>query len=897
MTIRNLEFLLEPKSVALIGASDRAGSIGATVARNLLAGGFKGSVEFVNPKHASVAGHPCHRSIAALPQAPDLAVIATPPATIPGVVAELAGKGTRAAVVITAGLDAATRQRMLDAARPTCFRIQGPNCIGLMRPDIGLDATFSHRFAKTGDIALLSQSGALLTAIIDWAGGRGIGFSHAVSLGDMSDVDFGDLLDFLAGDRRSRAILIYMEAVTSAAKFMSAARRAARVKPVIIVKSGRHAAAAKAAASHTGRMAGSDAAYAAAFRRAGLLRVRELSELFEAAEMLSKVPRLSGERLTILTNGGGAGVLAADRLGDDDGRLASLSEATRLALDKELPANWSHANPVDIIGDAPPERFAAALDILLRDKATEALLVMNCPTALASSTAIAERVVQVVETHRMHATRSIPVLTNWLGDEAAREARRLFAAHAIPSFETPASAARSYMHLVAYNRAQEALMQTPPALPADLTFDVGPVRAAITQALADGREMLSEVEGKRMLGAYGIPVVETVIVGSDDEIEREAARLIARHGSIAVKILSDAFSHKSDVGGVRLNVASAREALGVTREMRQRIAQLKPGAAVERFTLSPMVVRRTAHELILGMTVDATFGPMLMFGAGGTAAEVMHDIALALPPLDMKLARDLIAETRIARLLRGYRDRAPANLDAVAAALVSLSALVVAHPEIRELDINPLLADDKGVIALDARVRIADAVRTPRVPLSIRPYPVEWERRLAHGVLGPITVRPIRPEDERLYETFARRLNPEDIRLRFFAPKASLSHQFVARLTQIDYAREIAFVALGSDGELLGVSRFSADPDFETAEYAILVRSDLKGKGLGSLLMGQLLDYAKANGLKRIVGSVLAENTGMLAMCRQLGFDISTDPEDLTVRHVELDLAAAKLPK
>ncbi len=893
MTIRNLEALLEPRSVALIGAGTRPVSIGATVARNLLAGGFKGKLMFVNPKHSEVAGHPCFPSIAQLPETPDLAVIATPPPTVPGIIAELAARGTRAAVVITAGLDAQTRQRMLDAARPTNFRIQGPNCLGLMRPDIGLDASFAHIMAPPGDIAILSQSGALLTGIIDWAAGRGIGFSHVVSLGDMADVDFGDLLDYLAGDRRSRAILLYMEAVTSARKFMSAARRAARVKPVIVVKSGRHEGSAKAAASHTGRMAGSDAAYAAAFRRAGLLRVLALNHLFEAAEMLSRVPRLTGERLTILTNGGGAGVLAADRMGDDDGRLAVLSEETRARLDAVLPANWSHGNPVDIIGDAPPERFAAALEILLADKATDALLVMNCPTALASSTEIAARVVKVIDDHHAKARdlRKVPVLTNWLGDGAASDARKLFASHQIPTFDTPASAARAYMYLVAYNRAQEALMQTPPALPRGVEFSPAPVRKCISDALAAGRELLTEVEGKAMLAAYGIPVVETVVVRTDAEIERQSARLLTKTGgTLALKILSEDISHKSDIGGVRLNLATKREVLSVAREMRERVEGLRPGARIDGFTLSPMVVRRQSHELILGMTVDATFGPVIMFGAGGTGAEVMKDIALGMPPLDMKLARDLVQETRISRLLRGYRDRPQADCEAIAAALVSLSALVVAHPEIRELDINPLLADDKGVIALDARVRIADESKSPRVPLAIRPYPIQWERQAAHAELGPVTIRPIRPEDERLYENFAKHLLPEDIRLRFFAPKANLSHHFVARLTQIDYAREIAFIAIAQNGDMLGVSRFAADPDYETAEYAVMVRSDLKGKGLGNLLMAQLIEYAKANGLKRIIGSVLAENTGMLSMCRHLGFTVRADPDDMTVRHVELEL-------
>jgi acetyltransferase len=502
MSLRNLEALLTPRSVALIGASTKPGSVGLTIARNLLRGGFKGTIGFVNPHHREIEGHPCHPSVDALVATPDLAIIATPAATVPEIVASLAAKGTRAGVVVSGGLDAGQTQRMLDAGRPHLFRVLGPNGIGLLLPCLGLDASFSHRCPAPGDLAFVSQSGALVTSVIDWAAENGIGFSHVISLGNMADVDFGDLLDYLAGDPSCRAILLYMEAVTEAAKFLSAARRAARAKPVVVIKSGRHAAAAQAAASHTGRLAGSDAAYDAAFRRAGMLRVTDLPELFESAEILSHVPRLASERLMILTNGGGAGVLAADRLADFGGQLVALSEATRTALSKVLPPTWSQANPVDIIGDAGIERTTAAMEILLADPDPAALLVINCPTALASSTDIAEAVVASVVRHRQSAVQPKPVLANWLGTTSATAARRLFAENDIASFETPDAAARGLMHLVRYSRAQDALMRTPAPM-GNAGIDRARVGHILRQAGDESRMMLSEPEAKAVLAAYG----------------------------------------------------------------------------------------------------------------------------------------------------------------------------------------------------------------------------------------------------------------------------------------------------------------------------------------------------------------------------------------------------------
>ncbi len=886
MTIRNLEKLFSPRSVALIGASATPGTIGNTVARNLLSGGFAGKIDLVNPRAPVIEGRQCVASVRDLQEAPDLAVIATRPETIPGLAAELAAAGTRGLVVISAGVTGDIKQAMLDAGRASFVRVLGPNCIGLLRPGIGLNASFAHRTTKGGSLALLSQSGALVTAVVDWAAGRGVGFSHIVSLGDMADVDFGDLLDYLAGDPSCSAILLYIEAITHAPKFMSAARRAARVKPVIAIKAGRHAAAAKAAFSHTGSLAGSDAAYTAAFRRAGILRVNELGGLFAAAEMIADVPVMEGERLVLLTNGGGAGVLAADALVDNDGVLAALPEQTIAALDAVLPRTWSHGNPVDIIGDADAARYGKALDILLADKSSDAILVLNCPTALTSSTEIAR---EVVAARRRKPGK--PILTNWLGVEAAEEARALFAAERIPTFETPTAAIEGFMQLVRHQRAQEQLSRTPP--PADETHPVDREAAdkIIADALAAGRTTLPQAEGKALFAAYGIPVVPTLVAATPAEAGRIAADLLKTSTSVALKILSDDLTHKSDIGGVRLGLGTAEAVEAAAADMLARIGRSHPQARLAGFTVSPFVKRPRAHELILGVTEDATFGPLILFGAGGTSVEVVGDTALALPPLDMALAHDLIAQTHIAKLLKGYRDRPAADFDAIANALVRLSALAVNHPAIRELDINPLLADESGILALDARVRIADPVAVPRKAVAIRPYPSKWQFKETLSDIGDIRIRPIKPEDAVLYDAFFGKVTMQDRRLRLFTPMKHLPQGFVARLTQIDYARDIAFVAIAeATGELLGVVRFFAEPDFREAEFAVLVRSDLKGKGLGWRLMNVLIDYAKAEKLPVITGSILDENTTMLDMVKRLGFVSSTTSDDPGVTHVRLEL-------
>lgn len=887
MTIRNLEHAFRARSVAIIGASPRDGSVGRMVTSNIREAGFSGPIWPVNPKHQEVDGLPCYPNVAALPGVPELAVIATPAQTVPGLITELGDRGTRAAVVLTAGLsrENGLRQAMLDAAKPHTLRIIGPNCLGLFVPGIGLNASFAHIAPREGNLAFLSQSGALASAVLDWAADRHIGFSTIVSLGDMADVDVADLLDMLAGDRDTRAILLYLETVTETRKFLTAARAAARIKPVIVIKSGRHAAAAKAAATHTGALAGTDGAVNAAFRRAGLLRVQELEELFDAAETLSHFSPIARARLGMVTNGGGAGVLAVDRLMDFDGQMASLTPETIEKLNAVLPSTWSHANPVDIIGDAGPERYRAAIETVFDDPGVDALLVMACPTALASAQGSAQAVVDAVAAINAREPKAPfkPIFTSWLGDHEAEPARAILRAANIATYDTPADAVRSLEYLTGYSQAQQALMRTPASLPA-MAANVVAARAVLKTAADDGRTTLSEAEAKTTLAAFGVPIVETHVARAADEVSAIAGQLLVRHSAVAVKLLSRDISHKSDVGGVVLGVRSPEGAARAAQGITERVAAKAPDAVIDGFTVQAMVERPGAHELIVGVGEDPLFGPMILFGAGGTSVEVVADTAVALPPLDMQLARDLIDQTRISRLLAGYRDRPAADIDAIARALIQVSQMVIDCPEIASLDINPLLADANGVIALDARV-VVDPARigepAPNRRLAIRPYPNEWEKRVVTSGRLDLLLRPIRPDDARLYPDYLAKITDRDIRLRLLAPRKEFSHEFMSRLTQIDYSREMAFVAVDpKSGELYGVSRLASDPDYTRAEFGVLVRSDLHNSGIGWALMEHLLAYARAEGLTTVEGLVLSENAEMLAMCREMGFTIQPSADE-----------------
>ncbi|MGQ9368155.1 bifunctional acetate--CoA ligase family protein/GNAT family N-acetyltransferase [Azospirillum sp. ST 5-10] len=893
MTVRNLDHMFKPASIALIGASRKPPSIGAVVARNLFNAGFDGPILPVTATDRAIEGVLAYRSVAELPITPDLAVICTAPDSVAAVVDQLGDRGTRAAIVISDRFSRDAQATLRQAAGAHQMRILGPNSLGAMVPGRGLNASMGHVTPHKGDVALVAQSSMVVTSIVDWATARGIGFSHLVSLGEKADVDFGDMIDYLASDGTARAILLYIESVNDARKFMSAARSAARQKPVIVVKASRSPEAQEAATSHTGALAVSDAVYDAAFRRAGILRVNSLDELFDAVGTLATGVPIVGDRLAILTNGGGMGVIATDSLIQAGGRLAAFDEATQARLDGVFGASaGGRSNPLRIGGDATPKRYADALAPLLDDAGNDAILVLHCPSALSDPTAAAAA---VVDTLKKHPGRRHPVLTSWLGDVTAGEARRLFAANRIPTYDTPSHAVRAFMHLVQYRRNQDLLMETPPSVADAFQPDGIIVQKIVARAIAEKREWLTEYEAKRVLAAYGIPVVDTRRAETPEEAARAAAAI---GGPVALKVLSPDVTHKSDVGGVALHLADADEVRTEAEAMLARVRAAAPDVRIEGFTVQEMAVRPDAYELIVGMTENELFGPVLLFGEGGIGVEVVEDYALALPPLNMRLAAELMSRTRIWRQLQGYRSRPAVDLDAVAITLNKVSQLVVDFPEVAEIDINPLLADQDGVLALDARIKVAVPALPGAKRLAIRPYPkaLETDIRIKDG--RQFLVRPILPEDEPLVHGMFARMTPEDIRLRFFAPMKRLSHPAAARLTQIDYDREMALVAIGPDartGEPLmhGVVRIAADPDNQRAEYAVMVLSEMKGQGLGFLLMKMILDYARSRGIKQVYGEVLRENTNMLGMCRRLGFVRKENLDEPGVVEVCIDLGKA----
>ncbi|MBF9234982.1 bifunctional acetate--CoA ligase family protein/GNAT family N-acetyltransferase [Microvirga alba] len=900
MSTYRLDKLFAPHSVAVVGASPRPGSLGLTFLKNLMEGGFEGALYPVNPHHRQIEGKRCYASIGKLPEPPDLIIVAVPPRNVLEVIEEAGKKGVAAAIIATAGLGYGKNseaEKVRLAARRYGLRLVGPNCIGVIAPRARLNASFAARGAAPGDLALVSQSGAVAAGLVEWAAQRQVGFSAIVSLGDKVDVDFSDCMDFFSADLATRAILLYIESVDNAQKFMSAARAAARTKPVVVIKAGRHAQGAKAAATHTGAMAGSDAVYDAAFRRAGLLRVLDLDQLFAAAETLGRQKPFPGNRLAILTNGGGVGVLAVDRLIDLGGTLASISDATRAKLDAILPPTWSHANPVDIVGDADPARYKGALEALIADPENDAILILNVPTAVTGAPEAAAAVAGVVKRERQKGLRQKPVFAAWIGEDP--DSLRVFEEAQIPHYSTEADAVRGFLQLVRYREAQSELMETPDSLPHDFAPDTAAAQRIIEGVLARGREWLDPLEVNALLRAYDIPVAAVVLAKTADEAAEAARPMLAAGGTVAVKILSPDIVHKSDIGGVKLDLATEDAVRNAATDILARAARLRPDASVTGVTIQPMIRRPNARELIVGLADDPSFGPVVLFGRGGTAVEVINDKALALPPLDLKLANDLISRTRVSRILKSYRDVPAADTQAIALVLVKLAQLSADCPEVHELDINPLLADHDGVIVIDARVAVLPAPEArkgrghPR--FAVRPYPKEWERTITMRSGRTAFVRPVRPEDEEEFRRFFEHVTPEDLRLRFFAPVRDFSHPFLARLTQLDYARAIAFVAFDSDtGEMMGAVRIHADANHETGEYGILLRSDLKGIGLGWELMRLMIEWAKVEGLHEVEGQVLRENATMLDMCRNLGFAIHADPHDAELRLVTLPIASMR---
>ncbi len=897
MSTYRLKNLLSPRSLALIGASPRRGSVGRAILHNIQKAGFKGEFGLVNTHYADIDGIAAVSSLGGLPFVPELVVITAPAAAVAGIIDEAGKLGTAGALIIPAGLghgagslaDAAER-----AAQKHGMRLIGPNCLGVMMPAANLNASFSAHMPVAGNLALISQSGAIAAGMVDWAAQRGVGFSGIVSIGDQLDVDIADLLDYYAMDGKTRAILLYVESIKDARKFMSAARAAARIKPVVVVKSGRMAQGAKAAATHTGALAGSDAVYDAAFRRAGILRVSDLRELFDCAETLGRVESPPGKRLAILTNGGGIGVLAVDRLVELGGIPAAISPAAREKLDAVLPRTWSGSNPVDIVGDADPARYAAALEVLLADASNDAILVMNVQTAIASADDIAATVTDAVGRYRQqHRGFAKPVLAVWVG--ADQKIGDLLSGAGIPNYPTEDDAVRGFMHLVQHREVVATLAQVPPAMPSAFIPDIDAARQIVSAALADGRQWLDPVEIKRLLEAYEIAMVETFAAADAEQAVAHASAIFAQGATVVLKIMSRDIVHKSDVGGVVLNLTTPDAVRTATADILARAQALRPEARIAGVIVQAMMVRPKARELILGLADDPTFGTVVVFGRGGTAVEIINDKALALPPLDLQLARDLIERTRVSRLLRAYRDVPAVKPDAVALVLVKLAQLAADIPQIRELDINPLLADEAGVLAVDARVAVGSVDRKFRgsgpANFAVRPYPSQWQRHLEVKDGWRVLARPIRPEDEPVLHEFLRHVTSHDLRLRFFAPMKEFTHEFIARLTQLDYARAMAFVAFDeATNEMVGVVRIHSDSIYETGEYAILLRSDLKGKGLGWALMQLIIEYAKSEGLKTISGDVLKENTVMLEMCRHLGFEVKADPVEHNICDVKLKL-------
>jgi acetyltransferase len=893
MTSRNLDAVFAPRSVALAGGSPRAGSVGRAILKNLRESGFGGPVSLVNPAHAEIDGLASVARFADLPTPPDLVVVTAPAGVVPDILIAAGAAGARAAVVVTRmrGDDGALRKTAQKAARRAGLRLVGPACLGLLAPHVGLNASTAAR-ARPGDLALLSQSGGVMTSTVEWANARGVGFSGVVALGDMVDVDVDDLIDHFATDRRTRAILLYLEAIVDAPRFMSAARAAARIKPVVVVKGGRHEAGARAAASHVRALMTPDAVYSAAFRRAGLLRVSSLAELFAAAETLARVAPLPGKRIAILANGGGLGVLAVDRLVDLGGAPATLGEATVASLAATLPSDGSPANPTDLCGDAGPERYERALDAALADEGVDAALAIHAPSAISPADACAEAVVAATKRARARRYPPKPVFAAFLGSQPTP--RRILEDAHVPFFRTPEAAVEGLMHLVAHVEAQAALTETPPSAPEEFSPDVERARVAIDETIARGRAWLSPTDVAEVLGAYGVPLLPHAVVATPEEAAEVARGLIGPGGAV-LKIVSPDITRKSGLGGVRLGLESPEAVEEAARFMLAQVAQRSPNARIEGLMVQPMLRPADGQEVFAGFADDPVFGPVLAFGSGGGAVETLRDVALGLPPLHMGLARELIGRTRAGLLFSAYADRAPIDRDAVALVLVKLAQLAADMPEILELDVNPLVATPRGAMALDARIRVAKAQRNTgpgpaNVRLAIRPYPKEFESTFTLGDGTEVFVRPIRPEDEPKVAAFFRAMDPEDLRQRFFTPVRQVPRAFIARLTQIDYARTMALIALDAADAMLGVVQLESDPDVETGEYAILLRSDLKGRGLGWRLMRTLVRLARREGLTTVTGQVLTENASMLALCRELGFEIAPDPDDPQVRSVTLKL-------
>jgi len=888
-----LDNIFQPRSVVLIGASERPGALGTVVLENLEADGFAGPIYRVNPKYEKIGNHPAYPSVDALPPGDiDVAVIVTPAPTVPAIIDACGARGIRGAIVLSAGFreagpaGRAREKQLLNAAARHGLRFVGPNCLGVIRSGIHFNATFSDAPALPGRVAVVSQSGALCTAILDWARGRQVGFSSLISTGIGADIEFGEILDYLARDAGTDSILLYVEGIHDARHFMSALRAAARVKPVVVMKAGRHAEGSRAAASHTGALVGSDAVFDAALRRAGVLRVKDFSDFFSAAATLDTGVRTRGRRLAIVTNAGGPGVMAADQAADRGLLLARLSDESLNKLDTALPPSWPRANPVDVLGDADAARYAAAIETCLADPGADALLVILTPQALTDPLTVAEVLVQKARNQRK------PVFACWMGGDAVLPSRKLFIEQDIPSDSTPEAAVDAFNAVASYAVSQAQLLQVPEPLGEQSVSDPEGARQILNAAAAAGREWLDPVESKAVLAAFGLPINRSLPARTAGD-----AVLIAEELGfpVAMKILSADITHKTDVGGVRLGLGSGRQVREAYAQMLDGVAARRPDATLDGVVIEAMHDDPHGRELMIGVLRDEVFGPVISFGLGGTMVEVIKDSAVALPPLNRFLARDLIDRTRARTVMAELRGSPAVDDSAVEDLLLRVSQIVCELPALQEMDLNPVVAGPEGVIVVDARIRArrSSAAARPYEHMAIHPYPAHLVRSqlLADGSV--VTLRPIRPEDAVMERDFVNGLSEQSKYLRFMYAMDEITPEMLSRFTQIDYDRDMAFVAIdgrGSEPCQIGVARFSSLPDGRSCEFAVVVGDGWRGRGLAAALMGELIGAAREAGLETMMGTTLGENRPMLKLAASLGFSIDVDSDDPELRVMQLRL-------
>lgn len=887
-----LEKLFNPSAIAVIGASDRPHSVGYKVFKNLVTGNFIGQIYAVNPKHQHVQGQPCFSTIKDINQPIDLVVITTPAKTIVPILFECGEKGIKTAIVISSGFSETgvigkeLEKQLLDVAHHYGIRIIGPNCLGVMQTHIKMNATFDNNFALPGNMAFVSQSGALSAAILDWGIEKDIGFSTLVSLGNSADIDFGDVLDYLAMDPHTKSILLYIEGIHNARHFMSGLRAAARLKPVIAIKAGRRSQGSRAALSHTGALIGDDDVFDVALRRAGVVRVMTIEELFSAAEILSSNYRVQGNRLFVITNGGGAGVIAADRASDLDVVLPKITENMISELSKVLPSQWSHQNPIDIIGDATPERYHATLDICKKYDNFDALLTILVPVAMSKPIEVAKQLIN--DAKKSHK----PILACWMGNKHVKSSWKMFNKHKIPCFDTPEKAVQAFSYLSDYQFNQKLLMQIPGPLSPQPKPDIAGARSIIDAALKEDRSVLTTIESKNILKAFLIPILLPI----NTQTQEEAVEIANSCGyPVVLKINSPDISHKHDVGGVILNVIGDNGLRVAFEKIIANAKEFAPNAKILGVTVEPMLKNANNRELMIGIIRDIVFGPVISFGAGGTLVEIIKDRALALPPLNEFIANRLISETKIFKSLGSFRNMPPVNIQMLVNALLRVSEIVCELPAICEMDINPLIINENELIAIDARI-VIDKKYVSNISYShmaIHPYPSHLleTHHLSNNI--DIVIRPIRPEDAEIELEFVRNLSDQSKHFRFFENFKELSSSMLVRFTQIDYDREMALIATNNaeDKEIgIGVARYSMNADMKSCEFALVIADAWQNKGIGSILMTSLVRVAKARGLKEMIGVVLSDNVNMLKLARHAGFVIS-NTDDPTVKLVTKDIS------